>query len=190
MFIRVEGSHCAKLLKDVNLPTDNTQYKKLGEGFLDEEVVNDRVYDWVKPYLNSYSSFYFDAFAKWYNSNEETAWFDLREDEEGTFYAAAGDNEGIKFLDRIEFFTIDYNGFEINVEGYGKDNYFFSFWIDPDGGILRASDEECGFFFYDDLEKDEADYPRKDYTLKSAIDDLISNSDKYQNACEEEDDEE
>lgn len=51
MFIRVEGLHCANMLEEVNLPTDNAQYKKLGEGFLDEEVVNDSVFDWFEQYI-------------------------------------------------------------------------------------------------------------------------------------------
>lgn len=115
----------------------------------------------------------------------------MREDEEGNLYVAVGDNDGLKFIGRIDHVTVDYEGFEINIYGgWSKDDYIFGFSIDPDGGILRASDDERGFDFYDDLESNEAYYPKKDYTLKSAIDDLISNSDKYQNTCEEEDEEE
>lgn len=51
MFIRVEGLHNANLLEEVNLTTDNAQYKKLGEGFLDEEVVDDSVFDWFEQYI-------------------------------------------------------------------------------------------------------------------------------------------
>lgn len=44
--------------------------------------------------------------------------------------------------------------------------------------------------FYDDLENDEADYPRKDFNFKAALDDLVAHSDDYQNSNEDEDEEE
>ena len=168
------------MLLRVNLPIDDSKYKKIGEDVFDVEDVNESVSDWFEPYLSDDSD-HSDDFAAWYKENRENACFDLREDEEGNLYAAAVDNEGIKFLDRIDFFTIDYNGFEINVEESSKDDYVFGFWIDPDGGILRASDEERSFDFYDDLENSHRYYSKHEYTLKSALDDLIAHSDDYQN---------
>ena len=166
------------MLLRVNLPIDDSKYKKIGEDVLDVEDVNESVSEWLEPYLSDGSD-HSDDFAAWYKENKENAWFDLREDEEGKLYAAAGDNEGIKFLDCIDFFTIDYLGFEINVEGFSKDDYALGFWIDPDGGILRASDEERGFGAYDDLENSHKYYSKKEYTFKSALDDLIAHSDDY-----------
>lgn len=177
------------MLLRVHLPIDDSKYKKIGEDVLNAEDLNESVYDWLKPYLSDYRNLS-DDFVSWYKKNEEDAWFDLREDEEGVLQAATGDTEGIKFLDQIDFFTIDYNGFEINIEGFSKDDYFLGFWIDPDGGILRASDEERGFGFYDDLNNDDVCYPRKEYSFKAALDDLIAHSDDYQNEEEDEEDEE
>ena len=177
------------MLLSVNLPIDDSKYKKIGEDVLDAEDVNESVSEWFEPYLSDGSD-HSDDFAAWYKENKENAWFDLREDEEGELYAAAGDNEGIKFLDRIDFFTIDYNGFEINVEGSSKDDYTLGFWIDPDGGILRASDEERGFGFYDDLKNSHKYYSKQEYTLKSALEVPIAHSDDYQNSDNEEEDEE
>ena len=188
MYIELSGTHAHNLLLSVNLPIDDSKYKKIGEDVFDAEDVNKSVLKWLEPYLSDGRD-HSDDFAAWYKKNEENAWFDLREDEEGIFYAAAGDNEGIKFLDRIDFFTVDYYGFEINVEGFSKDDYFFSFWIDPDGGILQASDEERGFCFYDDLNNDEACYSRKEYSFKAALDDLVAHSDDYQNPDNEEEEE-
>ena len=189
MYIKLSGTHTSNMLLSVNLPIDDSKYKKIGEDVLDAEDVNESVFEWLEPYLSNGHD-HSDDFAAWYKKNEGNAWFDLREDEEGTLYAAAGDNDGIKFLDRIDFFTVDYYGFEINVEGFSKDNYIFGFWIDPDGGILRASDEERGFFSYDDLNNDCAYYPREEYSFKEALDDLIDHSDDYQNLDNEEENEE
>lgn len=189
MYIELSGTHTPNLLLIVKLPIDDSKYKKIGKDVLDAEDVNESVSEWFEPYLSG-GSRHSDDFAAWYKENEENAWFDLREDEEGDFYAAAGDNDCIKFLDLIDFFTVDYYGFEINVEGFSKDKYFFGFWIDPDGGILRASDEERGFFFYDDLNNDDVSYPRKEYSFKAALDDLIAHSDDYQNPDNEDEEEE
>lgn len=189
MYIELSGTHAHNMLLSVNLPIDDSKYKKIGEDVLDAEDVNESVSEWLEPYLSDGRD-HSDDFAAWYKKNKENAWFDLREDEEGELYAAAGDNEGIKFLDCIDFFTVDYVGFEINVEVSSKDYYVFGFWIDPDGGILRASDEERGFGFYDDLENSHEYYSKQEYTLKSALDDLIAHSDDYQNSDNEEEDEE
>lgn len=189
MYIELSGTHTYNMLLIAKLPIDDSKYKKIGEDVFDAEDVNESVSKWFEPYLSG-GRYHSDDFAAWYKENEENAWFDLREDEEGTLYAAAGDNDGIKFLDCIDFFTVDYYGFEINVEGSSKDNYIFGFWIDPDGGILRASDEERGFFFSDDLNNDDAYYPRKEYSFKAALDDLIAHSDDYQNPDNEEENEE
>lgn len=189
MYIELSGTHAYNMSLSVKLPIDDSKYKKIGEDVLDAEDVNDSVSKWFEPYLSD-ASHHSDDFAAWYKGNEENAWFDLREDDEGVFYAAAGDNGGIKFLDRIDFFTIDYNGFEINIEGLSKDYYAFGFWIGPDGGILRASDEERGFGFYDDLDNSQKNYSKQEYTLKSALDDLIAHSDDYQNPDNEEKNEE
>lgn len=188
MYIELSGTHAHNLLLSVNLPIDDSKYKKIGEDVLDAEDVNESVSEWFEPYLSDGRN-HSDDFAAWYKANEENTWFDLREDEKGVFYAAAGDTEGIKFLDLIDSFTIDYYGFEINVEGFCMDSYTFGFWIDPDGGILRASDEERGFTFYDDLENSNEFYSKQEYTFKSALDDLIAHSDDYQNPDNEEEEE-
>lgn len=83
--------------------------------------------------------------------NEDKAWYDLREGENGGLYIVAGDSEGIKFISVVDFLALDYKGYEINVYSWGNDSYSFGFWIDPEGGILRASDDERSYFFYDDL---------------------------------------
>lgn len=173
-------------LKNVNNSPDKTEYKKFGEDFFDSEMLDSRLYYYLM------SSFKYDGeVSTWYKNHKDEVWSDLREDEEGLLYVAVGDNAGLKFVGYIDYVTVDYDDFEINIYGgWRKDYYIFDFWIDPDGGILRASEYERGSDFYKDLESDEAYYPKKDYTLKSAIDDLISNSDKYQNTCEEEDEEE
>lgn len=173
-------------LKSVNSSPDKTEYKKFGEDLFDSEILEDR----LDYYL--WSSFKYDGeVSKWYKNHEDEAWYDLREDEEGILYIAVGDNDGLKFIGYIDHVTVDYDGFEINIYGgWSKDDYIFGFCLDPDGGILRASEDERGSDFYDDLESDIVYYPKKDYTLLSAIDDLVSNSDKYQNTCEEEDEEE
>lgn len=187
MYIELSGTHASNMLLRVNLPIDDSKYKKIGEDVLDAEDVNESVSEWFVPYLSDGRN-HSDDFAAWYKKNEENTWFDLREDEEGVFYAATGDTEGIKFLDRIDFFTIDYNGFEINVEGFSKDDYTLGFWIDSDGGILRASDEERAFDFYDDLEDSHEYYSKQEYTLKSALDNLIAHSGDYQNSDNEDED--
>nr|DAI88999.1 MAG TPA: hypothetical protein [Caudoviricetes sp.] len=139
-------------------------------------------------YYELRSSFKYDGeVAKWYKDHEKEAWYDLREDEEGILYIAVGDNDGLKFIGYIDHITVDYEGYEINIYGgWSKDNYIFGFWIDPDGGILRASDEERGSRFYDDLENSHEYYSKQEYTLKSALDDLIAHSDDYQNPDNEE----
>lgn len=189
MYIELSGTHEPNMLLRVHLPIDDSKYKKIGEDVLNAEDLNESVYDWLEPYLSDYRNLS-DDFVSWYKKNEEDAWFDLREDEEGVLYAATGDTEGIKFLDQIDFFTIDYNGFEINIEGFSKDSYTFGFFIDPDGGILRACDEEHSFWFYDELECLHEYYSKQEYTLKSALDDLVAHSDDYQNEEEDEEDEE
>lgn len=192
MRLRIDGGH--NMLHIVNIPLRDTKYTKFGEGFFDSEALegSDTLEDIIREYFESYSIHENGRkeFSEWKEKNEDEAWYDLREGENGGIYIVAGDSEGIKFMSRVDFLLLDYEGHEINVYNWDKESYSFGFWIDPEGGILQSSDDERGYFFYDDLENDEADYPRKDYTLKSAIDDLISNSDKYQNACEEEDDEE
>ena len=182
MNIIISGTHHSSDLLSVNLPIDNNKYHKICEG-LDAEAVNDGVYDWFEPFL-SYS-----GLKAWFDKNYDSAWFDILEDEEDFFYAAAGDNEGIKFLESFDFFTIEYDGYEINIERSFKGNYVLGFFIDPDGGILLASDEERGAAFYESLHDSEKCYSKQEYTLKSALDDLIAHSDEYQNPeCEEDED--
>lgn len=186
MYIRIVGVHCEELLLEANLPIVDDKYIKFGKDFFNEEDVNDSVFDYFKYYLNDFQNYSY-SFIQWYKKNKESAWFDLRIDDEGKLYAAAGDTEGIKFLDPInDYITIDYCGFEINIEPCYKYKYVFSFSIDPDGGILRASDEERGFFFYDDLNSASESYPMVAYSLKSALDDLVSHSDDYRNMEEDE----
>ena len=182
MNIDLYGSYDPNELLSVNLPLDNNKYDKICKG-LDAVFVSESVYDWFK-----YGSAFSDNndFAAWYDKNYDNAWFDLLEDEEGFFYAAVGDNEGIKFLESIDYLTIDYYGYEINIERSFKGNYVLGFWIDPDGGILRASDEGYSRAFYESLHDSERCYSKQEYTLKSALDDLIAHSDEYQNEdCEE-----
>lgn len=139
-------------------------------------------------YYELWSSFKYDGeVAKFYKNHEEEAWYDLREDEKGILYIAVGDNDGLKFIGYIDHITVEYDGYEINIYGgWDKDNYIFGFCIDPNGGILRASDDERSFDFYDDLESVEEYYPKKDFSLKAAFDDLIAHSDDYQNSEKEE----
>lgn len=170
-------------LLSVKLPFDDPKYSKFGKDFFDDEYLNDEVF----KYFNYYR-FHSDVFAAWYQQNEEKAWFDLRLGEDGKIYAVAGDSEGIKFLNEIAYITLDYFDHEINFDGGNKDSYVFSFWIDQDGGILKATDCSRSFDFYDDLNNDFAYYSMKEYSFKAALDDLIDHSDDYQNPDNEEED--
>lgn len=170
-------------LLSVKLPFDDPKYSKFGKDFFDDEYLNDEVF----KYFNYYR-FHSDFFAAWYQQNEEKAWFDLRLGEDGKIYAVAGDSEGIKFLNEIAYITLDYFDHEINFDGGNKDSYVFSFWIDQDGGILKATDCSRSFDFYDDLNNDFAYYSMKEYSFKAALDDLIDHSDDYQNPDNEEED--
>lgn len=172
-------------LLSVKLPFDDPKYSKFGKDFFDDEYLNDEVF----KYFNYYR-FHSDVFAAWYQQNEEKAWFDLRLGEDGKIYAVAGDSEGIKFLNEIAYITLDYFDHEINFSGGEKDSYWFSFWIDPDGGILKAADCSRSFDFYNDLNEEDAYYSIKEYSFKAALDDLINHSDDYQNPDNEEDMEE
>lgn len=172
-------------LLSVKLPFDDSKYSKFGKDFFDDEYLNDEVF----KYFNYYR-FHSDVFVAWYQQNEEKAWFDLRLGEDGKIYAVAGDSEGIKFLNEIAYITLDYFDHEINFNGGEKDSYLFSFWIDPDGGILKASDCSRSFDFYDDLNNDDAYYSIKEYSFKAALDDLIAHSDDYQNPDNEDEEEE
>lgn len=171
-------------LLSVKKPFDDPKYSKFGKDFFDDEYINDEVF----KYFNYYR-FHSDVFAAWYQQNEEKAWFDLRLGEDGKIYAVAGDSEGIKFLNEVSYITLDYLDHEINFDGGKKDSYWFSFWIDPDGGILKAADCSRSFDFYDDLNNDDAYYPMKEYSFKAALDDLVAHSDDYQNSNEDEDEE-
>lgn len=188
MRITIDGGH--NKLSVVNIPLCNDKYTKFGEGFFDSENLesSDTLEDIVRERFESFSVHEngWKEFSEWKKRNEDEAWYDLREGENEGLYIVAGDSDGIKFVSKVDFLSLDYEGHEINVYSWGKDSYSFGFWIDPEGGILRASDDERSYFFYDDLENDEADYPRKDFSFKAAINDLIANSDKYQNSCEEE----
>lgn len=174
-----------KCLLSVKKSFDDSKYSKFGKDFFDDEYINDEVFKYF-----DYFRFYSDDFTAWYKQNEEKAWFNLRLGEDGKIYAVAGDSEGIKFLNEVSYITLDYLDHEINFDGGEKDSYWFSFWIDPDGGILKASDYERSFDFYDDLNNDDAYYPIKEYSFKEALDDLVAHSDDYQNSNEDEEDEE
>ncbi len=188
MRITIDGGH--NILSYVNIPLFDAKYTKFGEGFFNSEALegSDTLEDIVRERFESFSSREngWKEFSEWKMKNESEAWYDLREGENGGLYIVAGDSESIRFISNVDYLTLDYEGYEINVYSWGKDSYSFGFWIDPEGGILRASDYERSYFFYDDLENDEANYPRKDFSFKAAIDDLVANSDKYQNLIEEE----
>ena len=177
-------------LLSVKLPIDDPKYKKFGKDLFDDYGIFDGcdINDDVFQYFNYYR-FHSEDFTAWYQTNEKKAWFDLRLGEDGKIYAVAGDSEGIKFLNEVAYITFDYLYHEINFMGSKKDSYFFSFWIDPDGGILKASNYERSFDFYDDLNNDDAYYSMKEYSFKAALDDLVAHSDDYQNPIEEEDEE-
>ena len=184
--IIIEGyNQNPKCLLSVNLPLDDPKYLKFGKDFFDDEYINDEVFKYFNYYMSNA-----DNFAAWYQQNEEKTWFDLRLGEDGKIYAAAGDSAGIKFLNEVAYITLDYFDHEINFNGGEKDSYWFSFWIDPDGGILKATDCSRSYDFYDDLNNDEAYYSMKEYSFKDALDDLIAHSDDYQNPDNEEEDEE
>lgn len=191
MRITIDGEYY--MLSCVNIPLCDTKYTKFGEGFFDSEALetSDTLEDIVRKRFESFPTRKngWKEFSDWKKKNEDKAWYDLREDENGCLYIVAGDSEGIKFISVVDFLSLDYNGYEINVHSWGKDSYSFGFWIDPEGGILRASDDERSYFFYDDLKNDEADYPRKDFSFKAALDDLVAHSDDYQNSNEDEDEE-
>lgn len=168
----------------VNAPLCDTEYTKFGEDFFDSEIVKDTARDCFNSF--SVSSDGRTKFSEWKKKKEDEVWYDLREGKKGNFYIVAGDSEGIKFARMADFLTLDYKGYEINVYSWSRNFYYFSFWIDPEGGILRSSDDERSFDFYDELKSDEVGYPREDFSFKSAIDNLVANSDKYQNPIEEE----
>lgn len=192
MRITIDGGH--NILSCVNIPLCDVKYTRFGEGFFDSEALesSDTLEDIVRERFESFSVHEngWKEFSEWKKKNEDKAWYDLREGENGGLYIVAGDSESIKFISVVDFLALDYKGYEINVYSWGNDSYSFGFWIDPEGGILRASDDERSYFFYDDLENDAADYPRKDFNFKAALDDLVAHSDDYQNSNEDEDEEE
>lgn len=192
MRITIDGVH--NILSCVNIPLCDVKYTRFGEGFFDSEALesSDTLEDIVRERFESFSVHEngWKEFSEWKKKNEDKAWYDLREGENGGLYIVAGDSEIIKFISVVDFLALDYKGYEINVYSWGNDSYSFGFWIDPEGGILRASDDERSYFFYDDLENDAADYPRKDFNFKAALDDLVAHSDDYQNSNEDEDEEE
>lgn len=173
-------------LLSVKLLVDDPKYSKFGKDVFDDEYINDEVFKYFDRYYMSIS----DKFISWYQQNKEKAWFDLRLGDDGKMYAVAGDSEGIKFLNEVAYITLDYLDHEINFSGCEKYSYWFDFWIDPDGGILKAADCSRSFDFYDDLNDDYAYYPMSEYSFKAALDDLVAHSDDYQNPIEEEDEEE
>lgn len=179
----IEGQDNLKCLLSVKLPVDDPKYSKFGKDFFDDEDINDEVFKYFDRYFMSLS----DEFTAWYQQNEGKTWFDLRLGDDGKMYAVAGDSEGIKFLNEVIYITLDYLDYEINFNGGEKGSYWFDFWIDPDGGILKAADHCRSFDFYDDLNHDEAYYSMKEYSFKKALDDLIAHSDDYQNSNEDED---
>lgn len=181
MRIRINGVY--ENVFSENTPLCDTEYAKFGEDFFDSEIVKDAARDSFNSF--SVSSDERKKFSEWKKKNEDEVWYDLREGKKGNFYIVAGDSEGIKFARMIDFLTLDYEGHEINVYNWGKNFYYFSFWINPEGGILRSSDDERSFNFYDELKNDEVGYPREDFSFKAAIDNLVANSDKYQNPIEE-----
>lgn len=173
-------------LLSVKLSVDDSKYLKFGKDFFDDEYINDEVFKYFDRYYMSIS----DKFIAWYQQNKEKAWFDLRLGDDGNMYAVAGDSEGIKFLNKVAYITLDYLDHEINFNGGKKGSYWFDFLIDPDGGILKAADHCRSFDFYDDLNDDEAYYSIKEYSFKAALDDLIAHSEDYQNPDNEDEEEE
>ena len=173
-------------LLSVKLSVDDPKYSKFGKDFFDDDDINDKVF----KYFDRYFMYLSDEFTAWYQRNEEKTWFDLRLGDDGKMYAVAGDSEGIKFLNEVIYITLDYLDHEINFMGSEKDSsYWFSFWIDPDGGILKAADCSRSFDFYDDLNNDDAYYSMHEYSFKAALDDLVAHSDDYQNSDNDEEEE-
>lgn len=188
MRITINGGH--NILSCVNIPLCDTKYTKFGEGFLNSEALDgsDTLEDIVRERFESFSSREngWKEFSEWKKKNEDKAWYDLREGEKEGLFIIAGDSEGIKFVSMVDYLTLDYEGYEINVYNWSKNFYYLSFWIDPEGGILRASDEERSYDFYDELESNEVGYPRENFSFRAAIDHLVANSDIYQNSRKEE----
>lgn len=182
----IEGQNNLKCLLSVKKPVDDPKYSKFGKDFFDDEYINDEVFKYFDRYYMSLS----DEFTAWYQQNKEKAWFDLRLGDDGKMYAVAGDSEGIKFLNEVIYITLDYLDHEINFMGSKKGSYWLNFWIDSDGGILKAAYHWRSFDFYDDLNYDDAYYSIKEYSFKAALDDLIAHSDDYQNPDNEDEEEE
>lgn len=188
MRIEIGGSHYE--ISSVNIPLCNTKFTKFGEDFFDSETLEDVVRERFESFSTSKDNRGWEQFFVWKMKNEDKAWYDLRENESGSICIVAGDSDNIKFVSIVDYLTLDYEGHEINVYGWRKDYYSFSFFIDPKGGILRASDEERSCLFYDELVSDDAEYSKENFSFKAAIDDLVASSDKYQNSSEEEEKEE
>lgn len=180
--IILDGYHSLKDLLSVNLSFDNLKYSKFGKDFFDDEYINNEVFKYFDRYYMPLS----DEFTTWYKKNKKETWYDLRLGEDGKIYAVAGDSKGIMFLNEICYITLDYLDHEINFMGGEKDSYWFSFYVDPDGGILKAANCSRAFDFYDELNCDDAYYSMKEYSFKAALDDLIAHSDDYQNSDNEE----
>ena len=188
MYITMHGHYAPKFcLYRVNLPSDCPQYVKFEKDAFDNSDVSDSLFDFFKYYLDDYR-YRSDEFIAWYKLNKEKSWFDLRIGEKGQLYAVAGDAEGVKFVNQINYITIEYLGYELNFCDLEKGNYNFHFWIDPDGGILRDYNHNVPDAT-DELEYADARYSMKEYTFRSALDDLIAHSDEYQNSDSEEDEE-
>ena len=116
MRITIDGGH--NILHVVNIPLCDTKYTKFGEGFFDSEALegSDTLEDIIRERFESFSIHENGRteFSEWKKKNEDEAWYDLREGEDGGIYIVAGDSEGIKFVSMVDFLQLDYEGHEYN----------------------------------------------------------------------------
>ena len=124
MRITIDGGH--NILSCVNIPLCDVKYTRFGEGFFDSEALesSDTLEDIVRERFESFSVHEngWKEFSEWKKKNEDKAWYDLREGENGGLYIVAGDSESIKFISVVDFLALDYKGYEINVYSWGNDS--------------------------------------------------------------------
>lgn len=91
MRITIDGGH--NILSCVNIPLCDVKYTKFGEGFFDSEALgsSDNLEDIVRERFESFSTREngWKEFSEWEKKNEDKAWYDLREGENGGLYIVA-----------------------------------------------------------------------------------------------------
>lgn len=74
-------------------------------------------------------------------------------------------------------YNVEYNGYAVTVSE-DEEDWCLNYIKTPKGNILPYSEEEYDVNFLIGADTGTAYYPKKDYTLESALENLINKSDK------------